>query len=128
MCGQEQIAIVPLADEQLADVNVGTRVRLLFPSEDDRMIHAEVAEIVQLNQIDSINRLLEKAVPQSETTASTTETDSSRAAYAAVVHLPPGNHQINASAQAVFDAPARTLATRLNAWAHQNLRWLVDSF
>ncbi len=126
ICSRQQLAVIPLSDSQLSQVAQGTSVRFYIPSHSDRVWTGNVHAVVKLNQLDTLARLLSASAPQSETDSQAFgQAKKNDAVYAAIVELPMQDAAMGAEVRAVFTAPAKTLATRGNDWAHKNLRWLI---
>lgn len=127
VCSRQQLAVIPLRDAQLRDICEGTSVRFYLPSHGHRVWNGRVQAIVRLEQLDSLSRLAAAQTAQWDANGTQLAAqDKDRAGYAAVIDLPMQDACLNGEVQAVFTVPPKTLAARINDWAHNNLRWLID--
>lgn len=127
VCSREQLAVVPLGDVQLRDISEGTSVRFYLPSHSQRIWQGNVHAIVRLEQLDSQARLVAAAADKVDASGQPLQAANlNRAGYAAVIELPMQDASIGCEVQAVFTVPPKTLASRMNDWLHNNLRWMLD--
>ncbi len=125
VCSRQQLAVIPLQDSQLHDIGEGTSVRFHLPSHSDRVWEGKVQAVVRLEQLDSPARLAAAQAAQSDANGlQLAAKEKDRAGYAAVIELPMQDACINAEVRVVFTVSPKTLASRANDWAHNNLRWL----
>lgn len=142
VCSHEQIAVLPLDDQQLQGISAGTQVHLHIPAAGSRVIACRVAAVVRLEQLDSVARLIAEASEREN--GSSGELQATQAApaqgaraagasagYAAIVPLPAEAFDgratyVNAQVHAAFRIPPQTLAARGAQWARTNLRWLLN--
>jgi putative peptide zinc metalloprotease protein len=134
VCSPQQIAVLPLDDEQLQEISCGTPVRVHIPAAGSAVLACRVSAVVRLEQLDSVARLIAEAnereqgsgadKPAPAGSALHAGANGTSAGYAAIVPLPTAAY-VNAEVHAAFTVPSKTLATRGAQWARANLRWLV---
>lgn len=123
ICSQESLAVIPLNDAQLQWISTGTEVRLIGACQPEYVTRSQVKHIVKLQEIAATWRLLN----ESNKDETLPQTQSTNAAYAAIIELP--NHVKllpGSEIQAAFVVPSQTLSNLAYDWAIHNLRWLVD--
>ncbi len=136
VCSSQQIAVIPLEDDQLRTITTGTPVKVSTAACSSEVHSTVVSSIVRTEQVDTIARLLAEAhtLSQSSTTSPLSLTGStgdprrpgSTAGYAAIVQVPADWKLISAEVRASFTVPPQTLAQRMSTWAQHNLRWLMQ--
>ena len=135
VCSEEQLAVLPLDDQQLHCVCAGTPVKIYVPAQGTEVWSTKVSAVVRLEQLDSAARLLAETGEQQGTSATAAQSPTASlaaatvagrasAGYAAVVQLPEGGAHVNAQVKAAFVVPSKTLAHRAVDWISLNGRWL----
>ncbi len=130
VCSPDQVAVLPLNDEQLEWVVAGTEVRLRCADRMDKVYSCQVNSVIPLREVSAtwrlINTHLSGASDSGESDA-TAGKGAAKAAYAACVNLPEGvSSPVRVAVDATFVAPAQTLASIGYRWLQKNLRWLAD--
>ena len=128
VCSSQQVAILPLDDEQLQWIAEGTKVRLHCPGRAPKVMQCSVSQIGDLTEATATWRLINmqatnSAVPDHSRPSGV----SPNAARAARISLPEGEEfPAGATIEAAFVAPSQTIASIGYRWLQNNLRWLAD--
>lgn len=138
VCSPEQIVVVPLNDDQLKSITLGTAARIALPVASRSVLSSRVSAIVRLEQIDTVTRLLSEMETDWATSAShdshKDEQAKMSAGYAALLPLAQNPQldkagveslRVNARAEVAFIIKPTTLSDRLGGWLRRNLRWMV---
>lgn len=121
VCSDRLLAVIPLTEQQLSQIAVGTPVRMRVNASRTLLGTTHVDSIVDMGDLQSRWR------PQSNSAASPTSSDSSLVRFAAVVHLPaeldvtPGT-----GIDAVFTSQSISFADCAFKWLKANARLLAD--
>lgn len=130
VCSQEQIAVLPLDDQQLHSVAAGRRVKLRIPALGDQIWTSRVAAVVRLEQLDSVSRLIAEANqlrdPAGAASGPQPAASSTSAGYAAIVELPQVGALASAEVRAAVTVESKTLGKQASDWLRANIRWLVQ--
>ncbi len=128
VCSSQQVAVMPLDDEQLQWIAEGTPVRLYCPGSGPEVIQCSVSKIGDLTEDTGTWRLINlQAAESSSTDQNRPSGTSPTAARVARIYLPDGKElPVGATIEAAFVAPTQTVASIGYRWLQKNLRWLAD--
>ncbi len=128
VCSSRAIAVIPLSEDQLAQIAAGTEVHLHVPQQPAAVASTRVDSIVQVDEVIPLRQGDQLSWPSQHAPASslTTATAAGQvppARFAAVVDLPDALDGLpGATIHAVFVTRSRTLATLMFGWLKSNLR------
>ncbi len=149
VCSDERMVVVPLDDNMLSDITIGTETRIHMPAAGNEILQGRVSDIVRLEQLDSIDRLMSEIATNPDGTPASSlgsSTGSARkragsmsdfgfaadsAGYAAIVPLQATRSGsstpafIGATARVTFVVAPKTVARRAAEWLHANARWIL---
>ncbi len=124
VCSTSAIAVIPLTEEQLSRVAVGTAVRLRITHQMRVLRDCQVRSVVQIDELSSPWQAAALAALQE---IGSQQDGRSTVRFAAVIEVPDevGNLP-GATVDAAFVAPSTTLFSIVNRWLQSNLRLLAD--
>jgi putative peptide zinc metalloprotease protein len=124
VCSDSTIAVIPLTEDQLSRVAVGTPVRLRI-AHHQRVLHdCRVRSVVR---IDELSSPWQAAALVSLQQASSPHGQHSAVRFAAVIEVPDEVGDLpGATVDAVFVGPSTTLFAIVSRWLQSNLRLLAD--
>ncbi len=124
VCSDSSQAVIPLSDEQLANIACGTRVHLRISHPQRVLRDCRVLSVVQIDELSSPWQRAAMAPLQA---AGPLAGSPPAARFAALVDLPADVTSLpGANVDAVFVAPPTTLFRWAQRWLQGNLRWLAD--
>lgn len=122
ICSQEKIAVIPLSDEQLADVAGGTRCKIHSPDDPSVVSEAQVARVVELNTENARTGVTGAPLPENFGGSN------SQSRYAAIVKLPAvaDRWPIESPVQVVFHTQSASLFDLARNFLRRHLRFLAS--
>ncbi len=124
ICSDQNIAVIPLTEQQLSSVAAGTPVRLRIADQSLVLKDCQVKSVVQIDELASP---WQSAALASITASQSQFTTVATSRFAAVVDLPSDVAGLPGSTvDAVFVGSPTTLATLAVRWMHANLRLFAD--
>ncbi|HBE70667.1 MAG TPA: hypothetical protein DDW52_21185 [Planctomycetaceae bacterium] len=122
ICSRGNIAVVPLSDEQLADVAEGTRCKIHAPNESASVTTARVTRVVELNTQLGRTGVTGASLPKQYSGAD------SNLRYAAIVKLPSASDAwpIESPIQVVFHTQSVSLFDLARNLLRRHLRFLAS--
>lgn len=124
VCSSQSIAVIPLNEQQLSHVAVGTPVRLRLPHARRQLVSGSVRSVVQIDQLASP---WQAAAMSAISQVAVTDHAHQHARFAAVIELPDDVAGIpGGTVDAVFISEAVTLFGIAQRWLASNLRLIAD--